>query len=123
VLKFAAGVPLTTLRAVQENIVSTKIGGFDSGRVQVGTGRSVKRTSDSSNSSSSAATGSTSDTHITDSARKLAELEQTVQALPAINEGRVAEVSSSIQNGSYKIDSGRIADKLLQSEQDLSKLV
>jgi len=103
--------------------VPTKIGGFDSGPVQVSTGRSVKRTSDSGSSSSSAKTGSTSDTHITDSARQLAELEQTVQALPAVNEARVAEISSSIQNGTYQIDSGRIADKLLQSEQDLAKLV
>ena len=103
--------------------MATKIGGFDSGPVQVSTGRSVKRSSDSSSSSSSAATGSTPDSHITDSARKLAELEQTVQALPAINEGRVADVSASLQNGSYKIDSGLIADKLLQSEQDLAKLV
>lgn len=103
--------------------MSTKIGGFDSKPVQVGTGRSVKRTSDSSGSSSSAtATGDSSDTHITDSARKLAELEQSVQSLPAVNDARVAEVSSSIQNGSYKVDSGRVADKLLQSEQDLSKL-
>ena len=105
--------------------MSTKIGGFDSGSVQVGTGRTVKRTSDSTNSPdpSGVSSGSTADTHITDSARKLAGLEQVVQALPAVNDARVAEVSNSIQNGSYKIDSGRIADKLLQSDRDLGKLV
>lgn len=102
----------------------TKIGGFDSGPVHVGTGRGVKRSSDSASSSSTANTADgTADTHITDSARHLAELEQTVRALPAVDEARVAEISSSIQNGTYQVDSGRIADKLLQSEHDLAKLV
>jgi len=105
--------------------VPTKIGGFDTGPVQVGGGRSVKRGGDASRSSGSsgAASSSTGDTHITDSARKLADLEQTIQALPAVDSSRVAEVSSSIQNGTYKIDPERIADKLLQSEEDLRKLV
>jgi negative regulator of flagellin synthesis FlgM len=106
--------------------VPTKIGGFDTGPVHVGGGRSVKRSSDTSHSSSSsdaASSGSTGDAHITDSARKLADLEQTIQALPAVDSSRVAEVSSSIQNGTYKINPERIADKLLQSEKDLQKLV
>lgn len=104
--------------------MSTKIGGFDSGPVHVSTGRGVKRASDSASSPKSAdVTSTASDTNITDAARTLAELEQTVRSLPIVDEARVAEISSSIQNGSYHIDSGRIADKLLQSEQDLSKLV
>lgn len=102
----------------------TKIGGFDSGPGQVSTGRTVKRGGDAARSSASGATSSGSgDTHITDSARKLAELEQVVQALPAVDNSRVAEVSNSIQNGTYQINSERIADKLLQSEKDLAKLV
>ncbi len=103
--------------------MSTKIGGFDSNPVQVSTGRSVKRASDSGGSAqSSEAKSSTGDTHITDSARKLAALEQTVQDLPAIDESRVADVSSRLANGSYEVDSGRIADKLLRSEHDLATL-
>ena len=105
--------------------MSTKIGGFDTGPVQVGTGRTVKRASDAGRSSvsSGSTAASTDDTHITDSARKLAELEQTIQALPAVDNSRVAEVSSSIQNGTYKIHAERIADKLLQSEKDLQKII
>ena len=102
----------------------TKIGGFDSGPGQVSTGRAVKRGSDAARSSASdAASSSSGDAHITDSARKLSELEQVVQALPAVDSSRVAEVSTSIQNGTYQINSERIADKLLQSDQDLAKLV
>jgi len=104
--------------------VPTKIGGFDAGPVHVGAGRAVKRNSDASRSSSSSdAASSAGEAHITDSARKLADLEQTIQALPAVDNSRVAEVSSSIQNGTYKINPERIADKLLQSEEDLHKLV
>jgi negative regulator of flagellin synthesis FlgM len=105
--------------------VPTKIGGFDTGPVQVGTGRAIKRASDATRSSASndGAAATAGDTHITDSARKLAELEQVVQALPAVDNTRVAEVSSSIQNGTYKINPERIADKLLQSEHDLQKLL
>lgn len=104
--------------------MSTKIGGFDAGPVHVSTGRAAKRTGDSTRSSASgSASSSTEDAHITDSARKLADLEQVVQALPAVDSSRVAEVSTSIQNGTYQINPERIADKLLQSEKDLSKLV
>lgn len=103
--------------------MSTKIGGINSSPVQVGTGRGVKRTGDSGTAArSTTVADGAPDTHITDSARKLADIEQAVQAMPAIDEARVAEVSNSIQNGSYRIDSSHIADKLLQSEQDLSKL-
>ena len=102
----------------------TKIGGFNSGPVQVGTSRTVKRGGDASRSSDSSSVPATSgDTQISDSAKKLAELEQVVQALPAVDDSRVAEVSNSIQRGTYKINPERIADKLLQSERDLQKLV
>ncbi len=104
--------------------MATKIGGFDTGSVQVGTGRAVKRSGDATGASASgSASASNGDTHITDSARKLADLEQVVQALPAVDDSRVAEVSSSISNGTYKVNAERIADKLLQSDRDLQKLV
>ncbi len=100
----------------------TKIGGFDSGPVQVSTGRAVKRAGDSGKSAQSSVADSTADTHITDSARKLAALEQVVRDLPAIDPARVQQVSARLANGSYEINSGRIADKLLRSEQDLANL-
>jgi len=46
-----------------------------------------------------------------------------VQALPAVDDTRVAEVSGRIERGTYKINAEHIADKLLQSERDLQKLV
>jgi negative regulator of flagellin synthesis FlgM len=102
--------------------VATKIGGFDSGPVQVSTGRTVKRAGDSDSAAKSGGAVSTSDTQITDSARTLAALEQTVRDLPAIDEARVQQIAARLADGSYEIDSGRVADKLLRSEQDLAAL-
>lgn len=102
--------------------MSTKIGGFDSSPVQVSTGRTVKRAGVSDGAAKSDSSGSTSDTQITDSARTLAALEQTVRDLPAIDQAHVQQVSARLADGSYQIDSGRIADKLLRSEQDLADL-
>jgi negative regulator of flagellin synthesis FlgM len=103
----------------QETVVATKIGGLDSSPVQVSTGRTVKRAGTSDSEVKSSSVDAKADTQITDSARKLAALEQTVQDLPAIDEARVQQVSAKLANGSYKVDAGRIADKLLRSEHDL----
>jgi negative regulator of flagellin synthesis FlgM len=102
--------------------VSSKIGGFDSGPVQVSTGRTVKRAGVSDSAANSSSPSSTSDTQITDSARTLAALEQTVRDLPAIDEAHVQQVTARLADGSYQLDSGRIADKLLRSEQELADL-
>jgi negative regulator of flagellin synthesis FlgM len=102
--------------------VSTKIGGFDSSPVQVSTGRAVKRAGNSDSATQSSGTESTSDTHITDSARKLAALEQSVRDLPAMDEARVQQVGARIADGSYKVDAERVAEKLLRSDQDLAAL-
>lgn len=101
--------------------MSTKIGGFDSTPVQVGAGRMVKRAGDAGGSAKSSDTNSMSDTQITDSARTLAALEQTVRDLPAIDEAHVHQVSARLADGSYQIDSDRIAAKLLRSEQDFAE--
>lgn len=103
--------------------MSTKIGGFDSSPVPPSTGRTVKRSNDSSQSASTKGAASVAgDTHITDSAKHLAELEQAAKALPAVNDARVQDVSSRLANGTYEVNAERIADKLLRSEQELARL-
>jgi negative regulator of flagellin synthesis FlgM len=58
--------------------------------------------------------------YLTSSARSLAALAQAVFDAPDINAARVQQLQQSIRNGDYRIDAGRIADGLLQLEQDLS---
>lgn len=101
--------------------MGTKIGGLETGPVHIGTGSPVKRASTGATGSQTSQSSSLSDTQITDSARQLAALEQTVRDLPAIDEARVEQVRSSIQDGSYQVDAGKIADKLLQLEQGLDE--
>jgi negative regulator of flagellin synthesis FlgM len=59
---------------------------------------------------------------ITESAAQLAGAERAVQALPAIDAGRVAAASRALASGSYSIDAQKIAGGLLRSEQWLAQL-
>lgn len=68
---------------------------------------------------STSATGNTStaaSVQITDTASFLAAAEQTLNDVPVIDAGRVAETSDSLSAGTYKISPERIANQLLQFE-------
>ena len=56
---------------------------------------------------------------LTDSARRLQRIEEAVAKTPVVNAGKVAAVKQSIGAGTYKIDPGRIADKLIKYERGL----
>lgn len=57
--------------------------------------------------------------HITSSAHVLASLSQAVNNTPDIDESRVAAVQQAIASGQYKINPERIANRLVQLDQDL----
>ncbi|MGC2461832.1 MAG: flagellar biosynthesis anti-sigma factor FlgM [Steroidobacteraceae bacterium] len=57
--------------------------------------------------------------NITDSARRLFALAQAVQDSPEIDTERVAARQHAIASGQYTINPDRVADRLLQMEQDL----
>jgi negative regulator of flagellin synthesis FlgM len=61
----------------------------------------------------------TDNVHLTDPARNMAALAQAVFDAPDVDTARVDTLQQSIQNGSYHVDAGRIADRLLQLEQEL----
>ena len=71
----------------------------------------------------SAAASSTAQTgdHVTltDSARSLQKIEEAVAKTPVVNAGKVAAVKHAISSGTYKIDAGRVAGKLLKYERGL----
>jgi flagellar biosynthesis anti-sigma factor FlgM len=58
--------------------------------------------------------------NITDTARRLLALSQAVHDTPDVDSLRVAALQQSIGSGHYSINPGRIADRLLQMEHDLS---
>jgi negative regulator of flagellin synthesis FlgM len=68
----------------------------------------------------SAATAQTGDhVTLTDSARTLQKIEAAVAKTPVVNADKVAAVKRAISSGTYKIDAGRIAGKLLDFERGL----
>jgi negative regulator of flagellin synthesis FlgM len=72
---------------------------------------------------SAAAAPSTSKTGdtvtLTNSARSLQKIGEAVAKAPVVNASKVAAVKQSISSGTYQIDAGRVADKLLQFERGL----
>jgi len=108
--------------------VSSKIGGVNGGSPTgaIGAGRSVQRPQDAATGStqgSNASNGSNESVQITGVARQLANLEQAVHDLPAVNDAKVAQISSAIEQGTYSINARHIADQLVQMEKALKGLV
>ena len=71
-------------------------------------------------SASNASASKTGDTvTLTNSARSLQKIEEAVAKAPVVNASKVAAVKHAIHSGTYQIDAGRVADKLLQFERGL----
>ena len=56
---------------------------------------------------------------LTDSARTLQRVEEAVARTPVVNADKVAAVKQAISAGTYKVEPGRVADKLMQYERGL----
>ena len=97
----------------------TKITGYQNQPIQLGVDKKVSRSEGAAPSAAPSAPAGSSAV-ITDQAKQLATLEQALQSLPAVDEARVAEIRSAIQDGRYQVNPERIADKLLRLEQELS---
>lgn len=68
----------------------------------------------------SAQTSQSGDTvTLTDSARSLQKIEEAVAKAPVVNASKVAAVKHAVNSGTYKVDAGRVADKMLQFERGL----
>ncbi len=71
-------------------------------------------------SGASASTSQSGDTvTLTDSARSLQKIEEAVAKAPVVNASKVAAVKHAVNSGTYKVDAGRVADKILQFERGL----
>lgn len=101
--------------------MSNKINGVDHRPVTIGAGARVARGRDASTGDAGRPASSGGAVQITESARRLAALEQALRAMPAIDEARVAEVSRALADGTYEVRPGRIADELLRLERELAR--
>jgi len=57
---------------------------------------------------------------LTDTASKLSQLSQEVASAKGVDIDRVEAIRQRIAEGSYEVDAGRIADALIQQEQELA---
>jgi len=58
---------------------------------------------------------------LTGTAKKLQQAEKLIADTGDVNEQKVAEVKLAIQNGSYRVDSEQVANKLLAMDEALGK--
>jgi negative regulator of flagellin synthesis FlgM len=102
--------------------VNTKITGLENRPVQVGADKKVSaRQGDSATvPAETAASAGVGAVRITDSARQLAALEQTLQGSAPVNESRVNAIRQAIDEGRYQVNAEVIADKLLRVERELT---
>ena len=62
------------------------------------------------------------DVHITDTASQLAALEQSLREAPAVDQARVAQLQSAIEQGRYTVNAEQVATQLMQMERALAGL-
>jgi negative regulator of flagellin synthesis FlgM len=98
------------------------IEGGDASAVDTGSSRPVERARPAAPVAAATApvASPTDSVNITDTARRLAALQQTVASMPEIDAGRVAALSLAIERGQYAADPSKIAARLLQLENDLA---
>ena len=81
-----------------------------------------KSGSDASDSTAATAASQSADhVTLTDSARSLQKIEEAIARAPAVDTAKVAAIKQAVNSGTYQIDTGRVADKLLQFERGLKK--
>jgi negative regulator of flagellin synthesis FlgM len=110
-------------RLPQESSVSDKISGISTSEPvakPTGSGGNGVVTDKSQAEGAAAATSPTGDqVTLTNSARSLQKIEEAVAKTPVVNADKVAAVKQAISSGTYSIDAGRVADKMLKYESGL----
>lgn len=101
--------------------MASKINSLSGAPAPAGAGHRADKARDATGGSSAPVESRTSDVHITDSASLLAGLAQQLRNVPAVDELRVAQFRTAIENGSYAVQPQHVADQLMQIEYSLAQ--
>lgn len=89
-------------------------------RVTGGNLQGVDKTpSEATTASATGSSAAADQVTLTGSARTLQKLGEAIANAPVVNTQKVAVVKQAVQNGTYQVDAGSIADKILQLESGL----
>ena len=100
--------------------MASKISALDTQPVAVSAGAAVKRVADATGARADGSAGSTAEVHITQTARRLAGIEQAMKDQPGVDSQRVSTVRAAIEGGTYKVSADRVADRLVAFERNLA---
>ena len=91
---------------------------LNSGVLQTRTTDSVKNPGKETaeNNSAPASQANTDKVTLSQGLSQVSNLEQKALSADIDNSARIAELKSAIEDGSYQVDAGRVADKLMQTE-------
>jgi negative regulator of flagellin synthesis FlgM len=104
-----------------ETGVPSKISGVEGKPVRVASGAAVHKRSEQTAGKAGSSPAADTNVQLTGTAQQLAAIEQSLRALPAVDELRVAIVKQRVESGEYQIDSQRVADKLLHLEREFQR--
>ncbi len=98
--------------------MSIDINGISTPKIQAPTDDSqLKQSIEQQPAKSETGQSSTADTvSLSDNARQLGKIDNTAVAAPVVDSKRVEQIKQAISDGTYQVDAGKIADKVLQFE-------
>jgi negative regulator of flagellin synthesis FlgM len=100
--------------------VPNKISGYTpsnplpSGKVSGGSAAPADKTAGQTASPTAGSASTADQATFTGPARTLQKLAETLANTPVVNAAKVTSVKQSLQNGTYQVDNGRVADKLIE---------
>ena len=105
--------------------MANTINGFQgNGATSVATNRTPQSARDNTSPATTvnSQSGGNEEVQITSTASQLASLGQKLSSMPAVDQNRVARITQSLADGSYRISADRIASGLLQSDHALAQV-
>ncbi len=96
--------------------MTSKIDGYKTSQAIAGAGVASVRSSGVEKSPGPAESSSADQITLTDSARSLQKLSEAVAQTPVVDSAKVESVKIALQQGTYVVDSKRVADKIIGFE-------